>query len=297
MSTITILGATGKVGSKTVNNLLGKGHTLRLIARHPDKLQEFADKPGVEIHAGDSFDRDFMAHVMSGSDVAFLMMPTSLDAQNAGDYQDKMGNAQIEAIKKSGIKKVLFLSSVGGHTEEHTGMVAGLARQELRLKQLADVDVLILRPSYFMENFFSNISLIKNTGINGSTILSEKHFPIIATVDIAKTAAEMLDDLSWRGKAILPLLGPKDYNMSEVTRALGAAINKPDLQYVRFPDDQAKQSMIQWGISESVAQAFVEMTEGINLGYFNTEKRDSNSTTETTIEEFAKTFAYVYNLN
>src|SRR5262245_4159733 len=138
MSTITILGATGKVGSKTVNNLLGKGHTLRLIARHADKLQEFANKPGVEIHAGDSFDGDFMAQVMKGSDVAFLMVPTSLDAQNAGDYQDKMGNAQIEAIKKSGIKKVLFLSSVGGHTEEHTGMVAGLARQELRLNQLAN---------------------------------------------------------------------------------------------------------------------------------------------------------------
>lgn len=297
MSTITILGATGKVGSKTVNNLLGKGHTLRLIARHADKLQEFANKPGVEIHAGDSFDGDFMAGVMKGSDVAFLMMPTSLDAQNASDYQDKMGNAQIEAVKKSAIKKVLFLSSVGGHTEEHTGMVAGLARQELRLKQLADVDVLILRPSYFMENFFSNISLIKDIGINGSTILSEKHFPIIATVDVAKTAAEKLNDLSWKGKAVLPLLGPKDYSMSEVTKALGAAIDKPDLQYVQFPDDQAKQSMIQWGISESVAQAFVEMTAGINLGYFNTEKRDSNSTTETTIEEFAKTFAYVYNLN
>ena len=297
MSTITILGATGKVGSKTVNNLLGKGHTLRLIARHADKLQEFANKPGVEIHAGDSFDNNFMAEVMKGGNVAFLMMPTSLDAQNAGDYQDKMGNAQIEAIKKSGVKKVLFLSSVGGHTEEHTGMVAGLARQELRLKQLADVDVLILRPTYFMENFFSNISLIKNMGINGSTLLSEKHFPIIATVDIAQAAAEKLNDLSWKGKAVLPLLGPKDYSMSEVTRVLGAAINKPDLQYVQFPDDQAKQSMIQWGISESVAQAFVEMTEGINLGYFNTEKRDSNSTTQTTIEEFAKTFAYVYNLN
>ena len=297
MSTITILGATGKVGSKTVNNLLGKGHTLRLIARHADKLQEFANKSGVEIHAGDSFDSDFMAEVMKGGDVAFLMMPTSVDAQNAGDYQDKMGKAQIEAIKKSGIKKMLFLSSVGGHTEEHTGMVAGLARQELRLNQLADVDVLILRPSYFMENFFSNISLIKDIGINGSTILSEKHFPIIATVDVAKIAAEKLSDLSWKGKPVLPLLGPKDYSMSEVTKALGAAIDKPDLQYVQFPDDEAKQSMVQWGISESVAQAFVEMTGGINLGYFNTEKRDSNSTTETTIEEFAKTFAYVYNLN
>src|SRR5215467_7628085 len=103
MSTITILGATGKVGSKTVNNLLGKGHTLRLIARHADKLQEFANKAGVEIHAGDAFDSDFLSHALKGSDVALLMMPTSLDAKDAGEYQDRMGEAQIEAIKKSGI--------------------------------------------------------------------------------------------------------------------------------------------------------------------------------------------------
>jgi uncharacterized protein YbjT (DUF2867 family) len=41
MSTITILGATGKVGSKPVNNLLDKGHTLRLIARHADSCNNF----------------------------------------------------------------------------------------------------------------------------------------------------------------------------------------------------------------------------------------------------------------
>jgi hypothetical protein len=39
------------------------------------------------------------------------------------------------------------------------------------------------------------------------------------------------------------------------------------------------------------------MFGGINLGYFNTEKRDQSSTTSTTIEEFAKTFAQIYNLN
>lgn len=297
MSTITILGATGKVGSKTVNNLLGRGHTLRLIARHVDKLQEFAAKQGVEIHAGNSFDTGFLAGAMRGSDVAFLMLPTSLDANNAGEDQDNMGTAQIEAIKKSGLKKVLFLSSVGGHTQEHTGMVAGLARQELRLKQLQGVDVLILRPSYFMENMLNNISLIKKMGISGSTISPDKHFPIIATVDIAKAAADKLNDLSWTGKAILPLLGPRDYSMNEVTKALGAAINKPDLAYIQFPGEQARQSMMQFGISESVARAFIEMTEGINLGYFNAEKRDANSTTETTIEDFAETFAHVYNLN
>jgi uncharacterized protein YbjT (DUF2867 family) len=291
------MGATGQVGSKTVNNLLGKGHTLRLIARHADKLQQFAGKEGVEIHAGDSLDASFLAGVIKGSDAVMLMMPADLYAENIGAYQDKLGAALIEAIKKSDVKKVLFLSSVGGHTEEHTGIVAGLARQEVRLKQLQNVDVLILRPTYFMENLLGSISLIKNMGMNGSSLSPEKAFPLVATQDVAKVAAGKLNNLDWKGITVLPLLGPRNYNMNEVTHELGDAINKPDLKYVQFPYDQAKQTMTQWGFSESVAQAFTGLTEGINLGVFDTEKRDANSTTPTTVQEFAKTFAYVYNLN
>jgi uncharacterized protein YbjT (DUF2867 family) len=297
MSTITILGATGNVGSKTVNNLLGKNHTLKLIARHADKLQQFAGKTGVELYAGDSLNSDFLAGVMKGSNAVMLMMPADMHADSIADYQDQLGKAQIEAIKKSEVKKVLFISSVGGHTEDRTGIVAGLSRQEVRLRALEGVDVLILRPSYFMENLLANISIIKTAGINGSSLNPDKSFPIIATQDVAKVAAENLNDLSWDGKKVLPLLGSKDYNMNEVTIVLGKAIGKPDLNYVQFSYDEAKKAMQQWGISESVAQAFVGLTEGINIGRFDTEKRNTESTTATTLEDFAKTFAFVYNQN
>jgi len=297
MSIITIVGATGNVGSKTVKNLLGKGHSLKLIARHVDKLQQFAGEQGVSIHAGDSLSSEFLSDIFKGSDAVLLMMPADMQAENIAAYQDRLGEAQIEAVKKSGVKKVLFLSSVGGHTEDHTGIVAGLARQEVRLKELQNVDVLILRPSYFMENLLGNISIIKNMGVNGSSLLGEKSFPIIATNDVAKVAAEKLNDLTWTGKTVLPLLGPKNYNMNEVTKVLGDAINKPDLSYVHFPYEQAKQAMLQWGISDSVAKAFVGLTEGINIGRFDTEQRDAYSTTPTTIEDFSKTFAYVYDQN
>ena len=297
MSTITIVGATGKVGSKTVNNLLGKGHKLKLVARHIDKLQQFAEKQGVEIHAGDSLDVEFLTTTFSGSDAVMLMMPADLHAENIGEFQDKMGKAQIEAVRKSGVKKVLFISSVGGHTEDHTGIVAGLARQEVRLKQLDGVDALILRPTYFMENLFTNVPLIKNMGINGSSLVADKSFPIIATEDVAKVIAEKLNNLSWSGKTVLPLLGPKDYSMNEVTKAIGAAIGKPELNYVQFPYEKAKQALLQWGVSESVAQAFVGLTEGINIGKFDTEPRNAETTTPTTIEEFSKTFSFVYNQN
>src|SRR5262245_64348029 len=114
-----------------------------------------------------------------------LMMPGDLQTENISVYQDKMGIAQIEAIHKTGVKKVLFLSSIGGHTEEHTGIVAGLARQEKRLKELEHADVLILRPGYFMENFLGNIPLIKSMGINGSPVNPGRKFPMIATQDVA----------------------------------------------------------------------------------------------------------------
>ena len=297
MSTITILGATGQVGSKTVNNLLGKGHALRLIARHADKLQQFADKEGVKIFAGDSLHSDFLCNVISGSDVVMLMMPGDYHSENIAAYQDMMGNAQIEAIRKSGVRKVLFLSSVGGHTEEHTGIVSGLARQENRLRQLENVDVLILRPTYFMENLLGNARIIKSMGVNGSALKADRKFPMIATQDIAKVAAEKLAKPDWRGKTVLPLLGPRDYDMDEVNKVLAGAINKPDLSYIEFPYDQAKQGLKQMGFSDSIAQSYIEMIDGINMGVFNYETRSGENTTPTTIEEFSKTFAYVYNLN
>ena len=297
MSTITILGASGKVGSKTVTNLSGKGHVLRLIARHANGLTEFRGKEGVEIYTGNSLDSGFLAQTMWGSDAVMLMMPGDVQSENISAYQDEMGISQIEAIDKSGVKKVLFLSSVGGHTEKHTGIVAGLARQERRLNQLQNVPVLILRPSYFMENFLSNIGLIKSMGINGSPIKPDRKFPMIATRDVAKVAAEKLDKLEWSGKSVLPLLGPKDYDMTEVNKVLAEAIGKPELPYIQFPYEQAKHGMMQVGFSESIADSYIEMIDAINSGIFNLEKRDAESTTSTTIEEFSQTFVSVYHLN
>ncbi len=42
-NTIAIVGASGKVGSKTAQHLLNKGHSLRLVARHSDKLAPFKE--------------------------------------------------------------------------------------------------------------------------------------------------------------------------------------------------------------------------------------------------------------
>lgn len=293
---ITIIGATGRVGSKTVQLLSDKGYTLRLVARHAEKLEAFSSLPGVEIHVGSAKDAAFLAGVMKGSDVVFTMTPADFSIANVPAHQDELGNATIEAIKQSGVKKVLNLSSVGGHTEEKTGIVAGLARQEQRLNNLEGVDVLHLRPSYFMENLLGNIGMIKSMNINGSAIAADRAFPVIATVDIARTAAEKLEASNWTGKSVLPLLGPKDYTMNEITKAIANVIEQPNLPYIQFPYDQAREGMKQAGLNDSFVEGYIGLSEGINEGVFNLEKRDAHSTTPTTIEDFAQSvFKPVFN--
>jgi hypothetical protein len=65
-----------------------------------------------------------------------------------------VGDAIIEAIQKSGIKYIVNLSGCGGHMHEGNGIIAGAGRAGSEIKSLKDINVLHLRPSYFMENLF-----------------------------------------------------------------------------------------------------------------------------------------------
>jgi uncharacterized protein YbjT (DUF2867 family) len=190
----------------------------------------------------------------------------------------------------------VLISSQGGHTEEKTGIVAGLARHEVRLNALPDdVNVLSLRPTFFMENTLNSIGLIKNMDFNGSSIKADVKLTLIATKDIAKVAAEKLSSLHFKGKTYLDLLGDRDYTMKETTEILGKSIEKPTLNYVEFTYQDEKKALMQYGFSESVADAFVGLYEGINIGQNTQGIRNAETTTETSFEDFANNvFKYAY---
>jgi uncharacterized protein YbjT (DUF2867 family) len=292
---IAIVGATGNIGSKVAEILLSSGKAVRAIARSADKLEHLKAK-GAEIAIGDSADANFLSKAFEGVEAVLLMIPSKLDAVDIKKYQDELGIAQVEAVKNSGVKNVVLISSQGGHTEEKTGIVAGLARQEVRLNALPDdVNVLSLRPTFFMENTFNSIGLIKNMNINGSSVKADTKQAMIATQDIAKVAAEKLSSLDFKGKTHQDLLGDREYTMKEATEILGKAIGKPELPYVEFSYEDEKKALMQYGFSESVADAFVGLYEGSNIGQMSKGVRNSTSTTETTLEDFANNvFKYTY---
>jgi len=294
-SPFVVCGATGNIGSRIAEVLLAAGEPVRVIGRERVRLGPLAAK-GAEPWPGDIGDTAFLEKAFSGARGAFILLPPKYDVPDFREYQNRLGASLVTALAKARVPRIVALSSIGAHLTEGAGPILGLHDLESRLSALKDAEVVCLRPAYFMENLLWSIPLVRNQGINGSPIRPDVPLPMIATVDIADVAALQFVEGIFHGHTVRYLLGPRDLTMSEATRILGEAIGKPGLQYVQFPEEEARKAMTGAGMSESVLDAMLEMQRGFNAGIVRpTRVRSAESTTPTTLESFSKSsFAHAY---
>jgi len=294
-SPFVVCGATGNIGSRIAEVLLAAGEPVRVIGRERVRLGPLAAK-GAEPWPGDIGDTAFLEKAFSGARGVFILLPPKYDVPDFREYQNRLGVSLVTALAKARVPRIIALSSIGAHLAEGTGPILGLHDLESRLSALKEAEVVCLRPAYFMENLLWSIPLVRNQGINGSPIRPDVPIPMIATADIADVAALLFVEGIFHGHTVRYLLGPRDLTMSEATRILGEAIGKPGLQYVQFPEVEARKAMAGAGMSESVLDAMLEMQRGFNAGLVRpTRERSEGSTTPTTLERFSKSiFAHAY---
>jgi uncharacterized protein YbjT (DUF2867 family) len=287
-----ITGATGNIGKVIANNLLNKGEKVRVVGRSAEGLQPFADQ-GAEAAVGSLDDIDFLTNAYRGATAVYHMTPPNYTSDDFRAYQNKLGKVAKEAITASGVSHVLNLSSVGAHLGDGVGPVSGLYDVEELLDQ-TDANIMHLRPGYFMENFYQSIPTIKSQNMIALPLREDLAIAMIATKDIGNVATELLLAHDWQGINTKELLGPKDYSGPEAAGILGKAINK-QINYVCVSTEQAKEAMMASGLSEDMADLLAEMYESLNLEVMvPSEMRTPENSTPTTLEEFAKTFAAVY---
>jgi len=191
------------------------------------------------------------------------------------------------------VKYVVNLSSQGAHLPDKTGLIKGLHDQEQRLNKLKGVNILHLRPTYFMENLLANIDMIKQMNIMGSAVRGDMKIPMIATQDIARFAAERLLKKDFSGTTVKDLLGQRDLSMNEAAEIIGKKIDKADLKYVQFSYEDTEKALVDMGFSADVAGLFIEMNKAFNQELINTARTPKN-TTDTPLEEFAGVFARIF---
>ncbi len=289
LKNLVVLGATGNIGTALVHNLLNMGHRVTAVARASARLDALA-QAGALAAAGDLHDAAFLTGVLRDADAAFLMIPPNPTAPDVLAYMQQVGETIAQAVRASGLKQAVHLSSTGADLPAGTGPVVGMHHQEARLNAIEGLTVAHLRPAYFMENLLANVGMVQHMGITGSAMRPDLQFPMVATKDIAAKAAELLDAGQFENQSVYYLLGPRNYSQQEATAAIAQAIGRPGLPYVPFSYEDAKKGMMQAGLSESMANLYDEMTRSMNEGKAMVhEQRTAASTTPTTLDEFAQT--------
>lgn len=291
---IAIMGANGHTGSQLADSLLSAGEKVRVLGRSKEKLNAFAQR-GAEVATGDVKDAAHLTAAFRGADVVYTLIPPNPASPDFRADQDRVGEATVRAIREAGVKRVVFLSSIGGELPSGNGPIAGLAAQEKRLSALQGVDVLVLHPAYFFENTYATLGLIKHQGINGGALQPDMPIAMVATRDIADFAAAAVKKRDWKGFTVRELLGSRDMSLAETTRILGERLGKPDLKYVQFGYDDFAKALLGMGLSKSVADLYAEMSRAFNEGKIHTlEGRRKENTTPTRFEDFADQLVPAY---
>jgi len=286
--------ATGNTGHVVTEYLLSRGRQVRAVSRSLEKLQPLTAQ-GAEPFRADIADPRSLTQALKGAEAAYLVMPPDFTVPDSPGFQRLVADSFARAVADSGVKNVVFLSSMGAQHEAGAGPISGLAYTERRLSEIDALNLLAIRAGYFMENLFATIPVLRQYGFIGTAIRPDLPLPMIATKDVGRYAGERLDTLDFSGKEARELLGQRDVTMVELTGIMGRAIGRPELEYRQFDDQAFRHALRGIRFSQSGAESIVEMAHALNGGLVKaTEKRSETNTTPTSIEDFVRTLAALY---
>jgi uncharacterized protein YbjT (DUF2867 family) len=257
-----VVGATGNTGSVVADTLLSQKRPVRIVVRSADKGVAWKAK-GAEVAVASLDEVSSLAKAFEGANGVYLLVPPNYGAAAwLADQCARMDRA-AEAVKRSGIDHVVFLSSVGGHIPEGTGPIRAARYGEQALGAVAK-NLTILRPCYFMDNWAPVLGAAKGQGVLPTFIAPQEMVPMISTKDIGRVGAEQLV-AGGKGKQIVEIAGPEEYSPDQVATALGQILGKTvTAQYA--PLSAVVPTFKSFGFSDEAAKLFEEMYRSFSTG-------------------------------
>ncbi len=287
---ITITGSLGKISRPLAIQLVQAGHAVTVISSQENKRGSIR-AVGAETAIGSVMDQSFLSSAFSGADAVYTMIPPNLQATEFRKYASGIAEKYAAAIRKSGVRRVVNLSSIGAHLDSGTGQIIGNHDAEAILNQLDQVSVTHVRACFFYTNFYGNVNMIRNMGIIGSNYPGNSRLVMVHPEDIAMAVAEELQKTT--GQNSVRYISSDERRIQEAATVLGKAVGIDALPWVEFTDEQLKAGLMQAGISEEIAGLFAEMGRAIRSGILWGDYDANHIMPSGThkLESFAKEFA------
>jgi uncharacterized protein YbjT (DUF2867 family) len=188
---------------------------------------------------------------------ALLLNPPA-DVRGDSDVEEKLtASAIVEAVKDSGLEKVVAASTYGAQPGQRLGDLNVLYEFEEGLRAQA-IPVAINRGAYYFNNWTSQINTVRKSGWLQSFFPADFLLPMVAPADLGEAAARRLTEpVEPTGLHLVE--GPQRYSARDVADAFAVVLSRPvEVEVVQREQWEAAFRAI--GFSLAAAHSYACMT-------------------------------------
>lgn len=218
-----VTGITGKVGGAVARSLLDAGLSVRAVVRDPTKGPQWAAR-GCEVAVGNLDEAAPLSAAFTGVDGVFAMLPPTFDPSPGFPETTAMIGTLRAALAEALPPKLVVLSTVGADSPR-PNLLNQLGMLE---RALADLPIRIsfLRAGWFMENAAADVASAFEAGVIHSYLQPLDHaVPMIATEDVGRTAAELLQE-DWIGHRVVGLEAAERVTPNAIATAFATVLGQ-----------------------------------------------------------------------
>jgi uncharacterized protein YbjT (DUF2867 family) len=252
---ILISGATGRVGSATLKQLLDKDMPVRALVRTAEKAALVAG-PLVEAVIGDLAQPHSLEVALNGVTAALLVSP--LDP-----HQVTLQGNFIDAATRAGRVHVVKISGLGTALDSPVRSGRWHAQTE---QYLADSGLPFthLRPPFFMQNILRFAPTVRTTGEFAGS-LNQGKVAMIDIDDIAAVAATALTTSTHAGKTYV-LTGPEALSYPDVAERLSRLLGRT-VTYRDTPLEAMREQLLASGMPAWHVDVQLDFSTALSAGH------------------------------
>jgi uncharacterized protein YbjT (DUF2867 family) len=239
-TSILVLGATGKTGSRVAGLLAERGEQPVIATRSNGRRFDWHDK-------------DTWAQAVAGTNAVYLV--DSQD-ENAADLLDQF----VAMAVRAGVRRFVLLSARAWEQAKDSSAFAAE-----KVVQDSGAGWTVLRPTWFAQNF-SELPLLHGPIVQGVVRLptGEGPEPFVDVRDIAEVAVAALTDESHDG-AIYALSGPRLMTFGDAVTEIASATGR-EIPYIPVTEDEYTKLLVQQGSDQASAEFAARLLGSVATG-------------------------------
>jgi NAD(P)H dehydrogenase (quinone) len=266
-----IMGITGRIGSVIGRTLLAAKQPVRAVVRDAGKGQAWADR-GCEIALANIEDTASLTTAFRGAEGVFVLVPPNFDPAPEFPEARAIAAALRTALEAARPARVVYLSTLGAQSSQ-SNLLTQHTIIEATISELP-APITFLRPAWFMENSSWDVAPARGQGVIPSFLQPlDKAVPMVATADIGKVAAALLQE-TWSDHRVAELEGPQRVTPNDIaatfTKLLGRSVR---MQVV--PRESWEALFKSQGMKNPLPR--IRMLDGFNEGWIEFERGEAGS--------------------